>query len=55
MDREQITYGGTELPAPQTWGMVDPPRASLYQKTVIVLAAVVGFALMVASMLERLF
>ena len=54
MDREQTTYRGTELPAPQTWGMVDSPRPTLYQKTVIVAAALVGFVLMVASVLERL-
>jgi hypothetical protein len=54
MDREQTTYRGTELPAPQTWGMDDPPKASLYQKCVILSAALVGLVLMVASVLVRL-
>jgi hypothetical protein len=54
MDREQTTYRGTEVPVPIRWGMDDPPRPSLYQRVVIVGAAVVGFALMVASILVRL-
>jgi hypothetical protein len=53
-DQEQTTYRGTELPAPQRWGMVDPPRATWYQKAVILAAALVGAGLMVASVLERL-
>jgi hypothetical protein len=52
--REEPAYHGTEVPVPIRWGMADPPKPSLYQKTVIVLAAVVGLALMVASVLERL-
>jgi hypothetical protein len=54
MDREQISYRGTELPAPIRWGMADPPRPTLYQKTAIVAAALVSFALMVASIFECL-
>ena len=54
MDREQTTYRGTELPAPIRWGMDDPPRPSLYQRAVIVGAALVGLVLMVASVIERL-
>jgi hypothetical protein len=54
MDREQTTYRGTEVPVPIRWGMDDPPRASLYQKAVIVSAALVGLVLMVASIFERL-
>jgi hypothetical protein len=62
MDRESLaeaaqmppTYRGTELPAPIRWGEPAPPRASLYQKTVIVAAALVGLALMVASVFESL-
>jgi len=53
-DQEQTTYRGTEVPVPIRWGMDDPPRPSLPQKLVIVAAALVGFALMVASILERL-
>ena len=51
MDREETTYRGTELPAPIRWGMDDPPKASLYQRVVILAAAGVGLALLVASML----
>lgn len=54
MDREQTTYRGTEVPAPIRWGIDDPQRASLYQKLVIVGAALVGVALMVTSVIERL-
>jgi hypothetical protein len=35
--------------------MDDPPKASLYQKCVIVGAAAVGFCLIVVSVLVRLF
>ena len=52
-DQEQTTYRGTEVPVPIRWGMDDPPRPSLYQKLVIVGAALVGFALMVASVFAR--
>lgn len=54
MDREQTDYRGTPVPVPIRWGMEDPPRATLYQKAVIVAAALVGLVLMVASVLARL-
>jgi hypothetical protein len=54
MDREQTSYRGTELPAPIRWGMDDPPKASLYQKCVIVGAALVGLALLVTSVFASL-
>ena len=57
MDKERLAepaYRGTEVPLPIRWGMDDPPKATLYQKCVIVAAAGVGLALLVASMLVRL-
>jgi hypothetical protein len=50
-----VHHFGTQVPyAPIRWGMENPPRATLLQKCLIVGAAFVGFALMVASVLERL-